>query len=635
MLASIREKIQGLFATIVVLIIGVPFALWGINAYFHNDADLVVAKVGSSKISVANYRRALERQRQTMQRYLGRNFDPRLFESAAFKQQVLNGMIDELLITRYVEDYFYAANDKTLAQKIRDIPEFQGEHGFDPKRYEEVLRNAGFSVAGFEQSMREEALAEQVRQGFMQPIAPSADVDRILELETQRREVAYLQVTPEALMPKVTISDDAVKSYYDTHADEFKTAEQVKVDYLRLTAADIAKGMKLSEDELRKFYDDEAARFTTPEERKARHILFSLAPNAKPEEKDRVLAQANAVRKQLLGGADFAALARKYSQDPGSASKGGELGFNRRGVFAPEFDSALFSLKKAGDLSEPVKTQYGYHLIQLEAVKPEVKKPLSQVRGEIGNLARTRKAEERFFELAQTLQNTAYEHPESLKPAADALGLSIQHSDWFTRKGGAGIAAQPKVLDAAFNPEIVAQQRNSDAIELGPTDYVALRVAERRPSTTRPLAEVKDQIVTRLKRERAESDAAARADTLLQQLQKGEAWATIAKSDGVKSTPAKTVSRRDAQGFDARVLDAAFKAGVPQAKPVYGKVDLGAQGQAIFALTKVESGTAQGDATLRGATQATLERRTTQEYYDAFLRALRKSESIEVYNDRL
>ena len=636
MLSTIREKIQGWFATVVVLIIGIPFAFWGIDSYFNADSSLIVAEVGDAEISQQAYRDALERQRQAMRQFLGRNADPRMFETPAFKTQVINQLADEILIARYAHDAGYALSDQSLRQKIREIPQFQGPAGFDAKQYEEVLRGSGLSVAAFERNMREDAMAAQIRAGFMQAIVPAAAVERLVQLQTQKRELSYIVVAPEKLTETVKAPEELINNYYESHSDEFKTPERVRVEYIRLSADALMKKLTITDEDLRKLYEEEMNRFVTPEERRASHILIEVDAKAPEAEQKKALAIAQDLHKQIVKGADFAALARKHSKDPGSAGKGGDLGFSKKGAFVPEFERALFALKRGG-VTEPIKTQYGYHIIKLVDIKPEVRKSFAQVRPELETMLRTRKAEERFFELSQTFQNSVYEHPESLRPAAEALGLQVQQSEWFTRAGGAGIATNSKVVEAAFDPEVLAQQRNSDAIELAPTDFVALRVVAREPVAKLPLAEVKPQIIARLKRELAEAEAKKLGAALLERARKGEALATLAREPGVNYVAGKTITRRDPQGVDGRIVESAFKAARPgNGAPVYEGIDLGAQGFAIIAVTRVEEGVATNpDPSLKTQAQTTLERRDTVESYEAFMAGLRKAASIKIYNDRL
>ena len=633
MLASIREKIQGWFASIILVIIGVPFALWGVNSYFEADADPVVARVDDTEISVQAYRNALERQRQSMRQFLGANFDPRMLDTPVFKSQVVNSLVDETLVAQYARRHGYAIGDAQLARAIQDIPQFRLGEKFDAKHYEETLRNAGMSIDGFEQSLREDALAQQTRGGYSQTFVTKADIERQGRLETEKREFIYTLFAPAKLAERIEAPEEVVNNYYTTHIDRFKTPEQVRIAYVRLSAATLTSTLTVTDSEIRKQYEEEAARFTTPEQRRASHILIAVAPNAKEEELKQASMQAEKLRQEIVAGADFAALARKYSKDPVSARKGGDLGIAARGAYVKEFEAALFSLKP-NEVSQPVKTQYGYHLIKVTALTPEVRTPLAQVRAELEKTVRQRKAEERFYELSQTLQNVVYENPDSLQPAADALGLKIEQSDWFARNGGNGVAASAKVAEAAFQSEIIAQQRNSDVIELAPTDLIALRVIGRREPAVRPLTEVRTQIVAAVKQELAQAEAVKRGSAFLEQVRQGAPLSTATKLDA-GAVQNKTISRNDLGGIDQRLATAVFRAAPPQAgKAMSGGVDLGAGGYAVFVLMRVLEGQAD-DAATQARVRQVLEQRYGEEMYRALLVSLRKATPIKIYDDRL
>lgn len=629
MLSTIREKVQGLLATIIVIIIAIPFALWGIDSYLKSDGKLVVAQVDDIEIGADTYRNALERQRRTMQQFLGKNFDPGMLENPAFKREVLNRLIDEALVTRYAEETGYRLSDAQLAQLIQGIPEFQRDGQFDQGQYESLVRNAGFTVAGFEQRMRQDAMTDQVRSGYAQGITTSSDIDELARLLGQKREVAYALISPQRFAGKVTVPEDMVQSYYAGNPDRFKTAPRVRVAFLGLSLDDVAKSIAVGTEEVRALYDAEVG----PEERRASHILIPVDQGATQDEVERARAQAQDLYTKTKAGADFAALAREFSQDPGSAAKGGDLGYARRGMFVPEFEQALYKLNP-GEVSEPVQTPYGFHVIRLTDVKREARKPFAQVRAELESQLRRQKAEERFYELSQTFQNLVYEHPDTLEPAAQALGLRVMKTDWFSSDGGAGIAAQPKVVQAAFDPELRAQQRNSDVIEIDATTFVALRVLDHEEAKVRPLEEVRKDITAMIRQELSLAEANRLGAALLEELRQGTNLATAAKKHGVRYVEPKMVSRQNPAGVPNPVIEAAFKQARPDGKPVYGSVELGRDGHAVYALRRVQDVDQTADKGVRDQARQVLERRMA-DYYDAYVQGLRQSTPIKVYDDRL
>src|SRR5712691_8120870 len=405
MLTTIREKTQGWIAGIILSLITIPFALWGINSYFSSDSKTKIADVDGDDISADMYKATLEQQRRRVQQLFGRNMDPRVFDNPEFKQQVLNSLIDNVLVRRDADKEGYRISDAQLGQLIQAMPEFQQDLRFDPKVYESRLRSAGLSIVGFEKTKREDSVIQQIKGGFSQSaIITPTDISTFLRLEGQKREIAYVAITPQKFVNKLNVPPDTIETYYSTHTDQFKTPEQVRIEYIRLSAEDVTKKIVISDEELRKAYADESSRFVTPEERKASHILIELPANAGAEDSKRALGKIQEIAKKIKSGEDFVLLARKYSNDAGSAAKGGDLGYVRRGTLEKEFESVLFSMK-SGEVSQPVKTRYGYHLVKLTGVKPEIRAPFNRVRGELETLVRKHKAEEQFYELSQKFQN--------------------------------------------------------------------------------------------------------------------------------------------------------------------------------------------------------------------------------------
>jgi peptidyl-prolyl cis-trans isomerase D len=639
MLTTIREKTQGWFAKIVLGLIAVLFGLWGINSYFEGSGKAVVAEVDGEPIEYEVYRQALEQQRQSLQRMLGGAVDARLLDSPDFKRRIVDGLVEQVLLRLEATEQGYTISDAQLGDLIKRIPQFQRDNQFDHALYEQVLRQAGYTPAGFESRMRQDAIAEQMRSGFGQTaIVTNVEVEALARLEAQRRQIDYAVIKPEKFLKQATATPEAIERYYQEHQNEYRVPEQVRVEYVRLSADDLRTQVQPSDEELRKAYADEAQRYVTPEERRASHILIESAPQASEEEHKAAQAKLEEVRTKLRGGADFAALARQYSDDKGSAAKGGDLGFARRGAFVKEFEAALFSMK-VGEVQGPVKTQYGYHLVKFTAVKPEVRQSFEQVKGQLRESVQRHQIEERFYELGEKFSNLVYEQPDSLEPAAEALGLKIERSDWFSRTGGNGVAAMPKVIEAAFSPEVL-NGSNSSAIEAGTNTWIALRVAEHKEATVKPLAAVRSQVEQAVKRDGARQQAEKLAAQWLDELQQGASLTALAQKQGLPVSSGTSVSRDSGTGADRtdpRLVQAVFKAARPQdGRPVYESVSLGADGYAVFALKRVEeAATDKIDAATKNRVTQVLQARRGNDYFDAYLDGLRADRPVKIYADKL
>jgi peptidyl-prolyl cis-trans isomerase D len=626
MLTTIREKTQGIIASFILVLIVIPFALWGINSYFEGGPGTYVAKVDGVEITQQAYRDAIEPLRGRV--------EPAMLESRTFKEMVLSGLIDQTLLVRDAEEAGFRIGDEQLARMIREVPLFQRDGRFDPEQYRALLRREGLSEQQFEQRLRGEHITRQAQAGFVESaIVTETEIDRVARLFAQSREFTQAVLTTEPFRARVTVTPQEVEQAYQAQADGFRTPEEVRVQYIRLAAADLVKNYQPKEEEIRKAYEEESARQGSPEKRRVSHILIEVPAAASEEEGRKVLARAEDLARRLKAGADFATLAKEHSQDPGSAAKGGDLGEIRPGMLPKPLESAALALR-VGQVSAPVRSEFGYHLVKLTALTPAKRAPLAQMRNEIIKTLKARAGEERFAEQAEKFRNLVYENPESLEVAANTLELDIQQSGWFTRSGGSGVAANLKVVEAAFHPEVLSKSRTSDAIEVDAQTLVAVRVIDHKSSVRRPLAEVRAEIERELRDSAARVQAQLAAEELLKELRAGARLETLAGRQGLRLQAAKKVTR-DQAGVDRRVLEAVFRADRPaEGKRSHELVDLGREGFALVALTAVnESG--KPDAATRERARRVLSERRGAGYYNAYRAGLKQQAEIRIFDERL
>lgn len=628
MLTTIREKTQGIIATFILALIAIPFALWGVNSYFDSGGQLNVAKVGGVEITQNAYRNEIDRLRGRV--------EPKTLDNPQFKQTILDNLIDQTLIVQHAEDQGYRISNAQLAEVIRNQPGFQRDGKFDSALYEALLRREGLTPRQFETKVREQILMTHLQAGISESrIITPADIAGLAHLLAQEREVAYALIGADALMAKMTVSGQDIEQYYSAHPDLFQFPEQVRIEYLQLSAGDLNQNQPPTEEELKKAYSEEAARYTVPEKRRASHILVSLPAQPTENQAKEALAKIQDIAKQARAGADFAGLAKKHSVDSVTAAQGGDLGEIRRGVLPKEIENAVYALK-SGEISQPVRSTYGYHLVKLTAHTPEKRKAFADVRKELVEVVRRRQAEERFFDVSEKFRNLVYEQPDSLAPAAKALELEIRKSEWFSPAGGIGIAANPKVVQAAFEPDVLSQARNSDAIEISADTLVAVRVAERRPAGRKPLAEIRPQIERALKQERALQQARQLGEEALQELRAGGSLETLAKKRGFKYQPPKTLTRRQTAGVDSRIVESAFRASRPHGdKPVHDLIDMGAQGYAVLALKRVRDPSGEPDNALKQQALALLTAHRGTDYFSNYRAGLRQKAEIKIFSDKL
>ncbi|MFQ6023390.1 MAG: SurA N-terminal domain-containing protein [Acidiferrobacterales bacterium] len=630
MLAAIRDRIHGIVAGFFVGLIILVFLPWGVYSYLGGDTDINVAEVDGVKISQRAYRLALDR-------LLSGNLNPALLDNVQFKRQVLDGLIDQTLMMQNALNQSYRVGNADLGRLIREAPELQREGRFDTQLYEAVLRREGLSKETFEERLRANRVSAQIQSGLRESeLALQREKVALLRLWRQTREFDYVVIAPARFMQSVDVTDDEIKEYYESHVDDYKTPEQVRIEYVRLAAEDLAADYKPTEGELHKAYEQDVGRYTVAEKRRVSHILIELAADAGEEAEKESLEKARDIEKQLRAGADFASLAKEHSADSGTAANGGDLGYIERNTLPAQLEKVVFALE-VDAISEPVRTDDGYHIVKLTEHTPPRRKPFEEARADIEKLSRQQHGEEQFYEKFEEMTNLVYEQPDSLKPVAEALGLEIKQSDWFDRGGGAGITAQPKVIGAAFSPEVLVESLNSDTIEIGRDTLVALRAIGHREAARKPLAEVRDAIKNLLQKERAREEATKLGVDVVDQLRGGKRLDVVAKDKGLTVQQAKLITRLKPQAVDRRIVAAAFKARRPKAGEfVYGEVDLGDRGYAVFALTRVEEGnTEEVDEALKRRVEDTLRAREGLNYFADYLKRLRKTADIKVFADRL
>ncbi|HET9123034.1 MAG TPA: SurA N-terminal domain-containing protein [Acidiferrobacteraceae bacterium] len=631
MLSTIREKTQGWIAFLLLAVITVPFALWGIGSYFGGETSSNVARVNGTPISVAEYQQALQQTEQSYEQMLGHKLDPGLFDNPLFRKAALEPLIDRTLLAQHLTHQGYRVSDAQLGAIIRHMSAFRVNHHFNEARYRAVLAENGFpTAAGFEATMRTSVLLQQLQAGLVDSgFVPKSQLDAVLSLQGEQRQIEYRSFTPASYRAQVQITPAAVAAYYKAHQANYTNPEQLQVAYIKLSPADLAQHIQVPLAALQAAYQAHLDRFRMPTERKLAHILIALPPQASAAQQAQALAKAQKIEAELQRGGSFAALAKQDSSDAGSAASGGDLGFLRSGTMPPAFDAAARQLK-VGQISPPVRTQYGYHIIKLEAVKPGGVKPFSAVRGVLLRMAQRQTANKEIGRLADRLRRWVYQHPDSLEPAAQALGLPVQQTGWFARgSAGPGIAADPLVLKAALSSPVLDQGRNSSVLRLAHHTYVAVRIAGKRPAVVTPLAQVQPQITAELTAQAEAHAAQQAAQQFLERVRQGTA--------GASWSSAPVTVTRDAPGLDAELLKAVFRAPKPGAgHPVTGLTPLAVGGYAVFAVQSVQAGDpAKVGIAARGELHSALQAEDTTGLYRDYLANLRKRAKIKIYPKNL
>ncbi|MDR3417356.1 MAG: SurA N-terminal domain-containing protein [Nevskia sp.] len=588
MLQTIRDRISGPFVWGILGFISLIFAVWGIGLqqFTGGGEDPTIAEVGGVKITQAQFHNAYERAYREMQQRMGDAFRADQVQQNQLRDGVLKQMVQELVMKQYTRETGYQVDDAGLREYLQVLPYFQDNGHFSAARYKEVLAGSGQSPEGFEAQLRESLPQEQLRGAvlnstFVTPREGEAE----WKLTHQERVFSYVKFEPARYLGSVTVTDDQVKQRYEKDKDSFKAPERVKLAYVELALDQLPKAAAPSADELKAVYERrKASLFASPEQRHASHILINFGADKEASKK-----KAENLYAKIKAGSDFTELAKANSDDPGSKGKGGDLGWVKRGMMTPKFESALFALDKAGDVSEPVQTEFGWHLIKLDELKPAQTKPFedAEVQKQLLDLYQQQDLATRFNEMSTKLDQLSFENNGSLDAVAKALNLQVRTTDWFTHKGGADIAANQSVIAAAFSAGVIQDGDNSKPIALDPQHLVVVRKAEYEAPKQLQLADVGDQIRTTLKHEAAGEAAKNAAAALLKSVEGGQTFDAATKAAGLSPINVGAV-QRDHKDLPQGLLDALFKMPRPAAgKLGYSQTDLDGGDIAVIALSAV------------------------------------------------
>ena len=602
MLLAIREKVTGWIAYGIIFLISIPFALWGINSYLGGGETPPAATVNGEEITVSDLDRAYANYRQRLARLFGGSIPASFGNDAMLREQVLGQMIEEYALRQYIDDRRYRIGDAALNRSIRGMEVFQRDGEFDGGVYEAQLRSLGYSTLAFEQEMRTNGAMRQFQAGLQATaFTVPAMGKKLASLENQSRKLRSLRYSAD--QSDIEIGENEIEQFYLERAERYQTPEQMKVDYIDVSLDLIKQGIEVSRDDVYARYESNREVYTAPEVRTASHILIKAASDAESEQ---AFSRISELRERIVSGESFADLAREYSEDPLSAAEGGSLGAVRAGDMVPTFEAELNSLE-VGELSQPVRTAFGWHLIELQAIEGGETQSFEEVQAGLEDEIRTELAEGQIFDLVENLANLAYEQPESLLPAAERLGLELKTSDWFDRFSGSGIAAEPRVRTQAFADEILKEGLNSEGIELGNERVVFLRLNEYRPAQQKPLEEVRDAVVGEFRRIRLQERSTAAGNAALESLKGGKTLEELAAEWTGEIVDHGFVTRNQ-EGLEAAIRQRAFRMPKPDEGLVYDGLSLGSGEYVIVELSAVLSNDgATSDESLQGLTQSVAE----------------------------
>ena len=623
MLDAIRQHTTGWIAKLILALITIPFALFGIDSYFNDSSsNAAIAKVNGEKISVQEYSNSVKNARDRLMSE-GQKIDPALLDSPLLKQSVLDSLIARRLVRAEISKANFKISDDVLNQHILGMPEFQQDGKFSEDIYHKTLAQNKLTATKFENDRRSELLEQQARDGLGMLVSiPKSVASQTLQFANQQRDVSVAEIKTTQFLPQIKITPEQIKAYYELHKDKFVVPEQVKLEFALLSAAGLVAQQSVTDAEVKEFYDAIAAKFQADEKRQASHILIGFSPNATPADKVAAKVKAADILAQVKKNPKrFEELAVKNSQDPGSATKGGDLGSFGRGAMVKPFEDAVFSMK-VNQISDLVESDFGFHIIKVTAItgqNPSYENMKAQIRSDL----LWQKAQAKYAELTEDFNNTVYEQSGSLKPAADKFNLQLQTSAWMSREDGAKYFKSDKLMSAVFSDAVLKEKRNSEAIEVSPNNLVSARVLEYKASTPRNFEDIKAAIEVVLKQEQAEKLATENGQATLKKLIAGDAGKDL------EWIPPVTVDRKTAQGLTEAVMSQVFKINTNKL-PAYAGFMSGKSSYTIVKISRVDNALASADEETKKSAETELQAAVAAEYISAYGNSLKAKSDVQV-----
>ncbi|MDO3385698.1 SurA N-terminal domain-containing protein [Gilvimarinus sp. SDUM040013] len=619
MLQSMRDNSKGLVAGILVGLLVIIFALSGAEALFNtrNQAD-VAAEVNGEEISETEVLRAIEQQRAQMRNRFGEAVPEDFLSDENLRSPALDQLIDRILLSQVAEEGDMTIAPERIASTIASIPAFQNAAGqFDPEQYRMSLARLAYTPANYKAELIRDMSVNQLVTGLRQSnFATATEVKYVAELNNQLRSFDYLTMDVNGLLDEVEPKEEQISEYYASNTDEFTVPEKVAVEYIELSVEKLQESQEVTEEALKRQYEQNIDSFTPSVERHVAHILLE---EPTPEE-------LTEVRAAIDGGDDFATIAAEYSDDLGSKDMGGDLGITTEGAFPDEFEEAIAAMAE-GEVSGPVETDAGTHFIKLLSVSGGEPAPFSEQKDKIANQLKRAQAEARFVELLSSLEDLSY-NAESLANVATELDLEVGRTDLFSREGGQGIAASGQVARAAFGEEVLEYGNASELIELTAERVVVVKKIDHQSSFVKELAEVRDDIVAKLKQEQAMALLAERGQSMVERIRGGTSFADLAAEFDLEANSANLVQRSN-MDQPRGVVEFAFSLPVPSSDQpiVSGK---GRSGEyMIVQLTEVDVPAGEMEQEQKASMQQALAGMFGASDFESYSRFLRETAEIE------
>ena len=622
MLTQIRDRSTGWLAWIIAALIIIPMAFWGVQDYATTEADPAIIEIGEQKITQNQFQAQLSSEQQRQRQAMGDQVNNSLLNSAFFKQNVLDQMINRSLIDQISTEQNYQISTARLVDLIKQNPIFQVDGKFDPDAYQRYVVSSRYSKTQFEDAVRNDNRVGQVLSGYQESaLVLPEEVRTLLEIQAEKRTFDLVAIKFQDYIETVEVSESDIEAFYTENQDNFMEPEKVSLSYLELDINQLINDVEVDEDELIAIYEQNVESYISTETRDTRHILLST----NGDNDDEQLAKAESLVAELRDGADFAELAENNSEDPGSASNGGDLGSVERGVMVAEFEDATFALEE-GTISDPVKSQFGYHIIEVTNINASEQQSFEDVRFDLAQEEKLRLAEEELLDRVEQLRDFAYEQPDNLDSAAEELALEILTTELFDANSGTGIASNIAVRTAAFSEAVLLDETNSEPIEIGEGRYVVVRKLDRQESRPKQLADVTEQIKGLLIEQKASAAATQAGEELSKQAEADwESLLSAVEESEVLEVTNHTISLADQERtVDTTVISHVSNTQMQNDAPTVTTVSGGNGDFYIVRLTSIEAGDLnEVSEQIKDSTRRLIEQRNGQSLASAYLESLR------------
>ncbi len=618
------------FSQLILALIILPFAFFGVDSYFRSsDASAPVASVGGQTITQLEFNVALREHQESLQSRTGGRIDPAMLDTPELRFNVAESLVQQRLLLQQASRVNLTATDAQLRAMLEQAPVFLDGGKFSIDLYNQYLKTRGKGALDFENELRRDLVLRQLDDAFSDShFLPRTVVQRLAKLMETQRETSLFVFAPEKFEGKATVDADAAKKYYDSRQDEFRTLEQVRVEYVTLSIDALLPGTEVDPEDVKKAFDEFASKNQVQETRQASHILIAVDAKAAAEEKQKARAKAEDLLKQIKAKpASFADLAKAHSQDPGSAVKGGDLGAFKRGDMVKPFSDAAFGMK-AGEVSNVVETEFGFHIIQLTGITLGKSPSFDAMRAQLETDLKRQRAGKKFAEMAEQFNNVVFEQSDSLKAAAEFAKSPAQQSNWFSRNNAAGEARlnNPKLMKAIFSDETLKNRRNTEAVEVSPGTLVSARLLELKPATVRPFDSVQAEITARLLRQRATQLAAQEGRAALEKLRQGK------DAEITWGAPQQVSFAGEIKGLNDDVRKQILRADVSKL-PAYAGVET-PSGYTLIRVTAVAE-PEKIDAEKEKNIALAMQQAAGQEQFSAYLASLKQNGKVTIRKERL